>query len=241
MLNGSVASEFQFQYGSIKRRRPTFLLCCSCHFNSNMVRLKATLMANRDKTSPVFQFQYGSIKRDGQGGGISDAPSFQFQYGSIKRGDRDTLLFKVFHDFNSNMVRLKASTSRARSTRESDFNSNMVRLKDSVPLSCHNSTRYFNSNMVRLKASTSRARSTRESDFNSNMVRLKGIMLILFLRVFLHFNSNMVRLKDSVPLSCHNSTRYFNSNMVRLKVGDVIATLICGVRRFQFQYGSIKS
>ena len=76
---------FQFQYGSIKRiidlsRLAIYLAC----FNSNMVRLKATVTTRLG--IPVrFQFQYGSIKSTTFLPRTELYFMFQFQYGSIKR------------------------------------------------------------------------------------------------------------------------------------------------------------
>ncbi len=52
---------FQFQYGTIKRKKSLInkqeLFC----FNSNMVQLRGNYQ-NNDTSSSEFQFQYGTIK-----------------------------------------------------------------------------------------------------------------------------------------------------------------------------------
>ena len=58
-----LASEFQFQYGSIKRQ----------------------LAISADYRHIRFQFQYGSIKSRDNGYVANHSIVFQFQYGSIKR------------------------------------------------------------------------------------------------------------------------------------------------------------
>ena len=54
------------------------------NFNSNMVRLRDSLMLLVPNILSKFQFQYGAIKRNASGVIIGGGSGFQFQYGAIK-------------------------------------------------------------------------------------------------------------------------------------------------------------
>ena len=99
---------FQFHYGTIKR----ILLIAGCcelpHFNSTIVRLKAS-------SSSIFRLP----------------SSFQFHYGTIKRTSARSA-FNQFSYFNSTMVRLKEGVSAFLRESPTHFNSTMVRLKESL-------------------------------------------------------------------------------------------------------------
>ena len=75
---------FQFQYGAIEGKKTNVLTNNVYHFNSSMVRLKATGMTV-PHSLPVFQFQYGAIE-----------------------GETGYDVYPIHIDFNSSMVRLKA-------------------------------------------------------------------------------------------------------------------------------------
>ena len=95
-----------------------------------MVRLKVKVFYPTYASTDEFQFQYGSIKSGTPWALRGVLIAFQFQYGTIKR-DMVIRNGKVYVDFNSNMVRLKAPDKQNRREWEKNFNSNMVRLKDS--------------------------------------------------------------------------------------------------------------
>ena len=73
-----------------------------------MVRLKARNAFVASKAMIEFQFHYGTIKRVYSWCRRDNRMGFQFHYGTIKSS---THILKVypFLDFNSTMVRLKAS------------------------------------------------------------------------------------------------------------------------------------
>ena len=54
-------NEFQFHYGTIKRRYEEAGLNPYLYFNSTMVRLKGKA-ESAEATTSIFQFHYGTIK-----------------------------------------------------------------------------------------------------------------------------------------------------------------------------------
>ena len=59
----SQAHEFQFHYGSVKRRSFVLLQQTLNNFNSTMVRLKEFCRSVTNYSRTRFQFHYGSVKR----------------------------------------------------------------------------------------------------------------------------------------------------------------------------------
>src|SRR5690554_4347861 len=99
----------------------------------------------------AFQFQYGAIKRWRGGKESAYLLLFQFQYGAIKSQEFQIHLSEK-PGFNSNIVRLRASSRNGIAEKSSCFNSNMVRLRGQE-FQIHLSEKPgFNSNMVRLRA-----------------------------------------------------------------------------------------
>jgi len=98
--------QFQFQYGSIKRKqRPA---------NELLII--------------TFQFQYGSIKSFVDNLNVDADTYFNSNMVRLKAVFVCDCLSACF-DFNSNMVRLKVVGASASEGKYDDFNSNMVRLK----------------------------------------------------------------------------------------------------------------
>ncbi len=75
------------------------------------------------------------------------------------------------------------------------FNSNLVRLKASSQVLSFVCTNCFNSNLVRLKVHPSGKQFIHSTSFNSNLVRLKGFKSYYCQQKNESFNSNLVRLK----------------------------------------------
>ena len=143
-------TSFQFHYGTIKSKHGHHESLCFDNFNSTMVRLKGFFDSSFDKKDFHFNSTMVRLKAYFEGKmpdwerhfnstmvRLKDRSvyrcvpisKFQFHYGTIKR----PLLFwfvLCLLDFNSTMVRLKASGIAILGAFVRNFNSTMVRLKD---------------------------------------------------------------------------------------------------------------
>ena len=98
------------------------------YFNSKVVRLKVAPAVTVTVVVEVFQFQSGAVKSSKIQSGVNGFILFQFQSGAVKSVSVPVTSVPV-PDFNSKVVRLKATTALPRYPFFDYFNSKVVRLK----------------------------------------------------------------------------------------------------------------
>ena len=120
---------------------------------------------------------------------------------------------------------------------ELNFNSTMVRLKAST-FNVDWMTGKFQFHYGTIKSITPSVHLPSCINFNSTMVRLKDLSAADIDMWYTNFNSTMVRLKVYASRVGKMELLNFNSTMVRLK-GVATAESHC-LNLFQFHYGTIK-
>ena len=145
---------FQFQYGAIEGMSPLMVSVPLNDFNSSMVRLKVS--ESKGGRGKVHHFNSSMVRlKEPPAPVLMIDTKFQFQYGAIEGGEPEADGQDDHRNFNSSMVRLKATRRSARM--------NLIEWI-SIPVWCD-------------WRKEIKKRAAFIINFNSSMVRLKGTSL----------------------------------------------------------------